>query len=349
MSKKIMKKVSIILAMTMLIGLFVGCQGEKVEQQDTTSNAGEQQSEKKEKVTLVAATINPDGSLLANALEGLAKKIEEKSDGQIEFKVFTGGQLGDASSIYQSVITGDIDMIYSDTGWFAEQHPQFDILETNYLFESKEHYESVVNTPGKLKYFEDLLIKDPGLKTLMFAGGLERDIISTYPINSIADMAGKNMRSKSVSTNMDWWTSMGSNPVPVAFNEVYTALQTGVVEGSQNSLDAMINMRFGEVAKYVARTQHNLSLGFVVMNNDKFESLDSELQSVILEAAKEVQPEYIAEAFAQADELAKKLENDFGVEFTNPDRVDMIKASRKQMEDLAKKYDIEDVMKEMLE
>lgn len=301
------------------------------------------------KIQLVVATINPEDSHLANSLIAFTDKIKEKSDGRIEFRVFLGGQLGDASSIYQSVINGDIDMILSDTGWFAEQHPEFDILETNYLFKSKEHYESIINTPGKLSFFEDKILEIPGLKTVMYVGGLERNIISTFPINTIDDLKGKNMRSKSVSTEIDWWRSLGVNPVPIAFQEVYTAIQTGVVNGSQNSLDAMIKMRFAEVAKYVARTQHNLHIGFIVINNEKFNSLDPNLQKIILDAGKEIQPIYIAKAFEKSDQLVEQLKKEFNVEFTNPDRTELIEASRTQMWDLAKKLNIEAEMKKIFE
>ncbi|RSL30092.1 TRAP transporter substrate-binding protein [Salibacterium salarium] len=339
---------------TLLLGagsiLVAGCGDEDANSSSGEDGAAETEEDASQETTeLVAATINPEGSLLAETLQALADEVEEQSDGAIEFQVSTGGQLGDASSLYQSVISGDIDMIYSDSGRFSEHHPQFDVLGTNYLFEGQDHFESVVNSEGELSYFEDLLMEEPGLKTVMYAGGLERNIISTYPIESIDDIEGKTMRSKNESTEMEWWENLGANPTSIAFDEVYTALQTGVVEGSQNSMDAMIEQRFGEVADYVARTQHNLTLGFVVMNNEEFEALDSELQEVILNAAKEVQPEYIEKAFSESEEDVETLKEEFGVEFTDPEREEMIEASRNQMEKIAEEHGIEEEMDEIFE
>ncbi|SFL79098.1 TRAP transporter substrate-binding protein [Salibacterium qingdaonense] len=305
-------------------------------------SGGSGEGSSQETTEMVAATINPEGSLLANALQALADEIETRSDGAIEFQVATGGQLGNASSLYQSVISGDIDMIYSDSGWFSEHHPEFDALGTNYLFEGEEHYKEVVNSEDSLQYFEDLLVEEPGLKTVMYAGGLERNIISTFPIESIEDLQGKTMRSKNESTELEWWRNLGANPTAVAFDEVYTALQTGVVEGSQNSMDAMIEQRFGEVADYVARTQHNLTLGFVVMNNEQFEALDSDMQDVVMNAAQDVQEEYINKAFEKSEEDVQTLKDEFGVEFTNPDREAFIEASRKQLQAIAEKHGIQD-------
>lgn len=302
-----------------------------------------------EDLTLFIATITHHNSLLGEAMAGFGDLLEEKSNGSIKANVFTGGQLGDASSLYQAVINGNIDIIQSDTGWFAEQHPVFDILECNYLFKGSEHFAQVVNTPGKLKFFEDKILKDPGLKTIFYVGGLERDILSTYPVNSIEDLNGKTMRSKSVATNMEWWQSIGASPVPVSFSELYTAIQTRVVNGSQNSLDAMINNRLAEVAKFVARTQHNIHLGMVVMNNKKFESLTPGQQKIILEAAQEAQRIYIKKALDTNDLAAQKLVDEFGVTITNPDKEPFIEASRKQLWDLAKKYGVEDTIKDIFE
>ncbi len=310
---------------------------------------GAQESGGEKSIKLVAATINPDGSLLGNAMQAYFDEIEAQSEGKINVDFFLGGQLGDASTLYQSVVDGTIDIILSDPGWFAERHPVFDILTGNYLFTGKEHYESVVNGDGSFAYFENLLLDDPGVVVLMYVGGLERDIISTMPINSVDDLKGVNMRSKSASTNMDWWSSLGANPVPVSFNETYTAVQTGVVNGSQNSLDAMISMRFGEVEKYVARTQHNLYLGFIVMNKEKYDSLGADLQGVLASAAKKVQPVYIEKAFQLADEALVVLQDEFGVTVTDPERGPFIEASRKQINELAAKYDFEEEFSNIFE
>lgn len=336
LEKTALKKTTFLLLSGALFPVISGC----------SDDDAEQASESDETVKLVAATITPKNSLLASALTAFGDEIESQSDGEIEVTVHTDGTLGNASSIYQSVISGDVDMIYSDSGWFAEQNPVFEVLGAYYLFKDREHYESIVNTEGELSYFEDLLVEDPGLKTVMYAGGLERNIISTFPINSVEDLEGKTMRSGTGSTELEWWRNLGADPTSIAFSEVYSALQTGVAEGSQNSLDAMIQQRFGEVAKHVARTQHRLDLGFVVMNNERYNSLSDEHKEAIERARDVVQPEYISKAFNQTEEDVETLKNDFDVSFTDPDREEFIERSRVQLNELAEKYDVEDIVDE---
>jgi TRAP-type C4-dicarboxylate transport system substrate-binding protein len=302
-----------------------------------------------ETVELTLATINPESSHLGKSLLALAESIEEKSDGAIQVRFFGGGQLGDASTLYESVIEGNIDMILSDTGWFSEQHPEFDVLESYYLFKGKDHYLSVLNTPGSLSFFEDKILENPGLRTIMYAGGMERDIISTFRIDSIDDLQGHTMRSRNVPTEMEWWRLLGARPVPVAFQEVYTAVQTGIVEGSQNSLDAMIRMRFVEVNNYIARTQHSIHLGMVVMNNEKFESLSKSLQRAIVDAGREVQPTYLAKAFEDTQEQLEQIREEYEIEITNPNLDPFIERSRKQLWEIAREHGVEDTVHQIFD
>jgi TRAP-type C4-dicarboxylate transport system substrate-binding protein len=157
------------------------------------------------------------------------------------------------------------------------------------------------------------------------------------------------MRSRNVPTALEWWRLLGARPVPVAFQEVYTAVQTGVVEGSQNSLDAMIRMRFVEVNNYIARTQHSIHLGMVVMNNEKFESLPRELQRAIVDSGREVQAGYLAKAFADTDEQIEQIKQEYDIEFTTPDLDPFIERSREQLWSIAEEHGIEGTVREIFD
>jgi TRAP-type C4-dicarboxylate transport system substrate-binding protein len=134
---------------------------------------------------------------------------------------------------------------------------------------------------------------------------------------------------------------LGANPIAIDFNELYTALQTKVVVGTQNSFDAAIKQRFGEVAKYFARTQHAFNLLLCLVNEKKFASLSPENKKIITDAAAENQKKHIQIAFDSEEALAKKLQADFGVTITYPDKTELIAVSRKLMYDKAKKLNVE--------
>lgn len=316
---------------------------------DDGEEGGEQEVSGETEVNLVAATINPSDHNLTETLTAFTEEIENQSDGEISFTVHSGGTVGNASSLYQSVISGDIDMIYSDTGWFVEHNPEFELLGTTYLYDDREEFESIVNSEDGLDYFEDLLLENPGLKTVMYAGGNERSIISTFPIESVSDLEGRQMRSGGSSTEMDWWSKLGASPQNIDFSEVYSAMQTGVVEGSQNSVSAMLAERFGEVGSHLNRTAHIFDLGFVVMNNERYEDLDEEHQEAIEDASKIVQKEYITRAFDETEDLVDELVEEFDVTVIEPELDEFIQIGEEHREEIIEDNDIDEEVLEQFE
>jgi len=316
---------------------------------ENENEESEQGASAESEVELVASTINPSDHILTETLTAFADEIESQTDGEVSFTVHSGGTVGNASSLYQSVISGDIDMIYTDTGWFVEHNPEFELLGTTYLYEDQEHFESIIHSDDGLEYFEDLLIESPGLKTLMYAGGNERNIISTFPIETMSDLAGKQMRSGGSSTEMDWWNSLGASPQNIDLSEVYSAIQTGVVEGSQNSVNAMLAERFGEVTTHLNRTAHTIDLGFVVMNNETYESLSDEHKSAIDEAASIVQEEYITKAFEQTESLVDELVEEFDVTVVEPEKEEFMEIGEEQRAEIIEEHDIDEEILQQFE
>ena len=293
-----------------------------------------------QKYVFTVATITAETHIQGRALKELGNRLQKETNGRIEFRMFYSGQLGKSETLRDSVIKGNVDIMNEGLGLFSSYHPSIDLLEAFYSFKSLEHFKSVVNTPGKLDYFNNLLLKNPGVRILFYSGGYERDIISTFPINSIADLRGKTMRSRNVKVEMDWWKLLGANPVPVDFGEIYTAMQTGVVQGTQNSTEAMISSRLVEVGKYVARTQHRIEMTGAVMNEAKFQNLPKEFQNLILKLSAEIQKEYIDIAIGETEGHLKTMREKYGITITTPDLGPFVEASRKQFWELADKLNV---------
>lgn len=281
------------------------------------------------------------------AMSRLAARLDARTGGEVYLSVYPSMQLGSAATLYDNVRKGTIDMAFLDMGWFAEINHEFNVLEAFYLFEDTDHFQEIVNTPGKLAYFENLLLEDQDLRVIMYLGGDERNIISTFPIEKIEDLRGRAMRSRELATALEWWELLGASPVPVAYPELYSALAAGVVEGSQNSPTAMIEARFVEPCSYVARTQHAVNFGAIVMNNTSFESLSSEHQDLLLEIGYEVQREIIQHAINNVEDQIKLIEEEHGLTITYPDLQPFIEASRKQLWDLAEEYDVVDIIEDI--
>lgn len=327
---KIKKVTLLVLAVFLIAGIFA-----------TSVSAAE--------VNLIAATINRGDHIHTRTLNYLAELVEERSDGRLTMTVYPDAQLGGASELYEGTIEGAIDLVSLDPGWFAEHHEEFDILDSFYLFKNGDHYKEIMNEPGRLSFFEDLLRERPGLETIYYVGGFERNILSTFAINSIEDLDGQNFRSREVAAEMDWWSALGANPIPIAYEEVYTAIQTGTVEGSQSSINAILEMGFAEVAGYLARTQHVFNINLGVMNMDTYNSMDPELQNILKESAREAQMKFIDEAMGEQDDLLDQLVAEYGVTVTYPDTAPFVEASQGLVVDKAVELGIEDIVAEIFD
>jgi TRAP-type C4-dicarboxylate transport system substrate-binding protein len=323
-----MKKLIPLILVCMMITTIIFAAGKKEEEQ---------------KYTLTVATVTADSHIQGRALKEYGNRLSEKTRGGIEFRIFYNGQLGKSETLRDAVIKGNVDIMNEGLGLYSSFHPVFDLLEAFYSFKSLDHFKRVINTPGSLEYFENLTLKNPGVRILFYTGGYERDIISSFPVNDIADLRGKTMRSRNVQVEMEWWKLLGAIPVPVDFGEIYTAMQTGVVLGTQNSTEAMISSRLVEVGKYVARTQHRIEMTGVVMNNARFEGLPKEYQEAMIRVARDVQKEYIEIAESETEDHMKTMREKFGVTITKPNLAPFSEASRKQFWDLSDKLNVREI------
>ena len=289
------------------------------------------------KLGVVTPTQHPHS---LSALE-FAKLVDEKTQGKVEVKVYDNGSLGSNPELLDGVQTGIIDMSVNTPGGLATYSSVTGILELPYLFSSKEHMMKVTRGPIGAEISKTYL-DDTGIEILGYFGGAQRNMITkSKKIDSFDDLKGMKMRTWEWDVMLNWWDSLGALGAVVAFPEVYTALQTGVVDGAENEFTTFTTARWAEVGKYVAMTQHNITVRPLIVNAKKLAKLPVELQQAIRDAAKEA-ADFDVKLEGQLDEEnMAKLKADYGVVFTNPDKKPFIEASVKVINDFAKQKNIE--------
>nr|WP_321454663.1 DctP family TRAP transporter solute-binding subunit [uncultured Cohaesibacter sp.] len=212
--------------------------------------------------------------------------VEEKTNGSLEVKHFPDNQLGNDRVITESTIFGDIDIGVSSTSPLATLFPDLYAFDAPFLFLSNEDaYAKLDGETGQaiLKGLEK-----KGLKGLAFwENGFRNFTNSKKAVAEPADLAGMKIRTMENDVHLAAWRALGANPTPMAFSELFTALQQGTVDGQENPLGIIDGNRFQEVQSNVSLTQHVYTPYIVFMNLDKFNSLSKEQQDVIVEAAKE--------------------------------------------------------------
>lgn len=274
-----MKKLAIVSLILVFALSVVGCGG-----------GSQQQPAAATKVTLNLATPDPDSSSITIAAKEYAKRVGEKSKGSIEVKVFANGSLygGDPSAAVKQLGGGTLDMLVLSTSLYANFQPSFNMISIPYMFDNTDQFLKFLNDqPGQqlLTGLDKLGIKGLGLWTRSF-----RQITnSKKAIYVPADLKGIKLRVPNNPLWVEFFKEAGAVPTPMAFGEVYNALQLNTIDGQENPVDIPMSAKFYEVQKYLSMSNHMADAWVVGINSGKFGKLTPEQQKILTDTAKEVQ------------------------------------------------------------
>ena len=215
-----------------------------------------------------------------------ADKVKERTNGEIVVQVFPSGQLGSDAQALDGTRAGIIDFQLAGLNNYTGLVPEAGAFTLPFIFPSREvAYKVLDGEVGQnlAKQFEEFGLLLLGLPE----NGFRNMTNNRGPIVEPADVAGLQMRVNNSQALSDMFSALGANPVQLDVNELYTALETGVVDSQDHPIPVTLSFRFYEVQKYLSLTQHAYSAVGWMMNLDKFNSLSAEHQQVILEVAKE--------------------------------------------------------------
>lgn len=235
---------------------------------------------------LRSADIHPDGYPTVEAVIYMGQLVKERTGGRLDIKVFNNASLGSEKDTIEQTRFGVIDMNRVNTAPFNNLVPQTQVLGLPFLFRSVDHMHKVVDGPiGD----EILAAFEPhGLVGLAFYDSGARNFYTTRkPIKSAADLKGMKIRVQ----QSDLWIAMmkafGANATPMPFGEVYSSLETGVVDGAENNWPSYESSRHFEVAKNYTLTEHSLAPEALVISKISWDKLSPEDQKIVRQAAKD--------------------------------------------------------------
>lgn len=235
---------------------------------------------------LRSADIHPDGYPTVEAVIYMGQLVKERTGGRLDIKVFNNASLGSEKDTIEQTRFGVIDMNRVNTAPFNNLVPQTQVLGLPFLFRSVDHMHKVVDGPiGD----EILAAFEPhGLVGLAFYDSGARSFYTTRkPIESAADLKGMKIRVQ----QSDLWIAMmkafGANATPMPFGEVYSSLETGVVDGAENNWPSYESSRHFEVAKNYTLTEHSLAPEALVISKISWDKLSPEDQKIVRQAAKD--------------------------------------------------------------
>jgi len=288
-----------------------------------------------DRIIIRASTSASQGHSSHLGLEEFKRLVEEKSNGEITVEVYHSGQLGDDRSSTEAVQLGIQEVVVASDANVAPFVPELNVLAFPYLFPNSEVAHKVLDGEiGQelLKSFEE--------KNMIGLGFMEngfRNITnSKKPIESVNDLEGLKLRVMNNDVHIDFFRTLGANPTPMAFTELYTGLQQGAVDAQENPNALIYQSKFHEVQKYLTETRHVYSAYAFLMNKKFFESLSEEHQKIIQESAEEA-VKFQREENARQDEEAKELMIESGIQY-NEISEEVFNEMREKAQPIIEKY-----------
>ncbi len=234
---------------------------------------------------LKAAHTNAVGEVQDKGLEVLDKRLRELTGGKAGLQVFPNGQLGAELALIEGVLLGTIDMVVPSNAAFTNFVPQFKIFDMPFLFRDYDHVAAVVTGPV-LPELQPAAV-DKGLRVLdVYSSGI-RHIMTREPVATMEDLKGRKIRTMQNPIHVEAFKAFGANATPMAYNELYGALQTGVVDGAEAANTNYVGKRFFEVADNWAMVGWLSLTAPVVISEKTFQSLPADIQEALITAAKE--------------------------------------------------------------
>lgn len=220
------------------------------------------------------------------AIDAFAREVEKRTNGRYKVQTFYSGALGAERESVEAVQLGTQELTFTSTGPVPNFVPEVAILDIPFLFRDYAHARAVLDGP----IGQDLLQKFPskGIVALAWAeNGFRHMTNSKRNVASPDDLKGLKMRTMENPIHIQAYRQFGILPTPMAFTEVFTALQQGTVDGQENPLSVITAAKLDQVQKYLSLTGHVYSPALILMNKAKWDALGAADKQAFLDAAKE--------------------------------------------------------------
>ncbi len=284
--------------------------------------------------TVYLAHTLPTSHPVHQGMEVFAQSVRELSGGTLDVKIFPDGQLGSEREVLELLQIGSIAMTKVSAATMANFAPEYKVLGVPYIFRDKDHMFSILDN----RVGEEILTSGVPylLRGLCFYDAGSRSFYTVEkPIKTPADLKGMKIRVMSNQMAVDMVNAMGASATPMAYGELYSALEQGVVDGAENNPPSLVTSRHYEIAKYYTLDEHSSVPDVLVMGERYYNALSEQEQKWVMAAAKQS-----AEAqkvfWRENVEASMRVLGEAGVEVFQPEKSLFAESAKSVLEEFAK-------------
>ena len=248
------------------------------------------------------------------AMTECAEKVEEGTNGRIKVEIYPNGQLGSENENMEQLMAGVISMTKISAPGLATYNEAYHTFGLPYIFDDTEDFYHKMDSQEMRDFF--LSTEEDGFVTITYyTSGARSFYTKDTPIRTPDDLKGLKIRVQDMQSQTDMLEALGGTPVAMAYGDVYTSLQTGIIDGTENNETALTTGKHGEICKVFSMDQHAMIPDVLVMGADVWNRISPEDQQVILEAAYASTDSHKVAWDAAIEEAIQEAETQMGVTF----------------------------------
>ncbi|WP_439235135.1 TRAP transporter substrate-binding protein [Lonepinella koalarum] len=277
------------------------------------------------KVTLKLSHNNNKSHPVHISMQNMADEVKELTNGEVIIRIYPDSTLGNQRESMELIQSGSLDMAKSNASELEAFEPLYGAFNVPYLFKDTEHYYKALLDPeigGKILASTE----GKGFIGLTYYDAGSRSFYAKKPIRSPEDLKGLKVRVQPSPSALEMTKLMGASPTPLAFGELYTALQQGVVDAAENNPTALTLMRHGEVTKFFSEDEHTIIPDVLLISEKSWAKLTPEQQQAVKLAAAHSMMTHKDLWVKMTDEEVKKAKETLGVEFVKVDKQPFVEA-----------------------
>ena len=250
------------------------------------------------------------------AMTEFAQQVEEKTDGRIKVQIFPNGQLGSENENMEQLMAGVLAMTKVSAPGLATYNEAYHTFGLPYIFDDTEDFYHIMDSDEMQDFF--LSSADDGFVTLTYyTSGARSFYTKDRAIRTPADLKGLKIRVQDMKSQTDMLEALGGIPVAMSYGDVYTSLQTDIIDGTENNETALTTGKHGEICKVYSTDQHAMIPDVMVMSAKVWETISPEDQQIILEAAHASTESHKIAWDAAIEEAIEEASTTMNVEFVN--------------------------------